>query len=216
MSEPGPPFPPRAHLGALVVLLAHVFLFTMGAPGFDYMSVGDYDSAEEEAEIIDEHPLWGRVVVALYALNREVRRPLMTHLKPIERSFRIAQDWNLYRDGPSRVRRLEVYVDGELKHRSADPDYTWLNPQLRNRKIRPALENAARKASTPNWPGIVRYIAQQAREDFPGAQQVEVHATWSMFPGTTPEFHHGYKTAAPDWAVEPLTMTEFKARQEAE
>ncbi len=205
----------RAQLRALLVLLAHAFLLIMGAPGFDFMNVKDYATAEQRAAIIGEHPIWGRVVVALYAVNRELRRPLMAQLKPIERSFRIAQDWNLYRDGPSRVRRLEIYVDGALVYRSADPDYTWLEPQLRNRKLRPALENAARRSDTPNWPGIVRYLARRARADFPGAQRVEVLATWSPYPGTDPSPHHGYRVQAPDWELEAIPAEELQSRQVA-
>ncbi len=200
-----------AQLRALLVLLAHAFLLIMGAPGFDFMNVKDYVTEEQRAEIIGEHPIWGRVVVALYAVNRELRRPLMEQLRPIERSFRIAQDWNLYRDGPSRVRRLEIAVDGALKYRSADPNYTWLEPQLRNRKLRPALENAARRSDAPNWPGIVRYIAQRAREDFPGVQRIEVLATWSPYPGTSPSPHHGYRAQAPDWEVRPIPAEELKS-----
>lgn len=202
------PRPISRHLGAILVTLMMAFMGIMGTPGMDYMNTDHYNDDEEKAQIIEKRPVWGPVVVGLYAVNRELRRPLMEKLKILERPLRIAQDWNLYRDGPSRVRRLNIYVDGELKHRSADPEYTWLNPQLRNRHIRPVLENAARKPSIPNWPGIMRFLVVMAIEDFPGATEVRVESTWSRFPGNKPEFQHGFVATAPDWKPVALTRDE--------
>jgi len=200
------PRPIYQHIGAVMVFLMYGFMGIMGTPGMDYMNSGHYDEPEEKADLLEAHPLTGYPVIALYAVNREVRRPMMEYIKYLERPFRLAQDWNLYRDGPSRVRRLNIYVDGDLKHRSADNEHGWLDPQLRNRHIRPALENAARKSSIPNWPGIMRYLSDRAQEDFPGCTELRVESTWSRFPGTDPSFKHGYVASAPDW--EPLALTE--------
>lgn len=201
MSEPRPI---RQHVGAVLIVLMYAFMGIMGTPGMDYMNIDHYDEADEKTELLEQRPFWGHVMIALYTVNRELRRPLMEHIKPLERPFRLAQDWNLYRDGPSRVRRLNIYVDGDLKHRSADNEHGWLDPQLRNRHIRPALENAARKPVIPNWPGIVRFLAERAQEDFPGCEEVRVESTWSRFPGNNPEFKHGYIARAPDWEVVAL------------
>jgi hypothetical protein len=205
--------PLRQHLGALAVLLFHAFMLIQAAPGFDFMNRNDYDEEDEKAEAIKSHgELVGQVVIALYAFNREYRRPVVDKLKNVERLFRIAQDWNLYRDGPSRVRRLEVSIDGELMHRSADPAYTWLNPQLRNRRLRPVLENAARKENISNWPGVMRFLVGEALKIRPDAKEVKVEATWSRFPGEEPTVHHAWLAAAPDW--EPGKVAARKVEQE--
>ena len=188
---------------AAAVLLALAFMFTMGTPGFDFMG-DDYNDPASKAAIREEYPIWGRVVIALYRLNREVRWPIMRAIRPLERPLRVTQDWNLFRDGPSRVRRLEIYVDGELRHRSADPGRAWLSPQLRNRHIRPLCEAAARKPDAPDWPGLVRLVAEHAQADFPGAREVVVLATSSRFPGVDPEVRHGWRAVAPDWTPERI------------
>ena len=54
------------------------------------------------------------------------------------------------------------------------------------------------------------------RSDEPGTTEVEVHATWSPFPGDKAKFRHGYRAEAPDWEVEPITAEDFKKREGAE
>ena len=137
-------------------------MFIMGTPGMDFME-NSYKDEKSKAEILEEHPIWGQVIIALYAVNREIRRPIFEVLQPLERPLGIRQDWGLFRDGPSRVRRLEIYVDGELKHRSADPDYPWLNPQLRNRRMRSLVEEAVRKLDPAAWSGLVRFVSERVQ-----------------------------------------------------
>ena len=203
MSASLPPLPRRKQFAAAAVLVSAGFMLTMGMPGMDFMG-DDYDDAESRAEILEEHPVWGRVVITLHTINRDLRRPVMRVLQPLEQPLRITQDWNLFRDGPGRVRRLEIYVDETLRHRSADPEFTWLNAQLRNRHIRPLCEKAAREGDAVDWPGLVRFVAARARAEFPDAREVWVLASSSRFPGDNPKLRHGWRARSPAWIPERI------------
>ncbi|MCB9777575.1 MAG: hypothetical protein H6742_03340 [Alphaproteobacteria bacterium] len=190
------------HLKALLVLFAGFLMLVLGTPGLDYQKWGRHDSPDEQADTIEDYgPVWGNVIIGISLFNKHVRRPVYQRFEDIQRPFRIRQSWHLYRDGPSRVRRLNVYVDGTLVHRSADDGYGWNDPVLRNRHVRPVAENVARKKGTPNWRGFTRWIVTEAREDFPDCHEVRIEATSARFPGTDESVHHYYIATAPDWKV---------------
>lgn len=190
------------HLRALLVLLVHLGILVLGTPGLDYQKWRDYDTGSERAQAMKDYgPVWGRVLLATADVNRYVRTPLYKRIEGVQRPFRIRQSWHLYRDGPNRVRRLEIRVDDQLLHRSGDPDYTWRNAQLRNRKLRPIAENIARKTGTPNWRGLVRWIVTQARADHPDAQEVRIQSLVGRYPGDQLEPRHSYVARAPDWKL---------------
>lgn len=188
------------HLKALLILAAFAVPGILGTPGLDFQKWREFDAPDEQARARAQlGPLWGEVAIAIATFNGKVRHPVYTRIEGIQPPFRARQSWHLYRDGPSKVRRLEILVDGQLVHRSADPTYRWRDAQMRNRHMRPVLENVARKRDTPNWRGVMRWIVAEVRKDWPEAQVVKVVATSSPFPGTQPTESHFYLARAPEW-----------------
>jgi hypothetical protein len=206
----------RPHVVAAAVLFAHFLAFAQGTPGFDFMKTSDFNSDEERAQLIEDvGPIAGNIGIALYALNREVRRPVTDKLHLLERPFRLSQDWNLYRDGPSRVRRLEILVDGDLKYRSGDPKHDWLEPHLHNRRIRPIIENMSRTDDVKNWRGVTRYVTRRAREDFPDCDRIEIRALQGRFPGEKMWKHHAWVAGDPGWAPRAIPAKKKKKKDKA-
>ncbi|RME25070.1 MAG: hypothetical protein D6798_09755 [Deltaproteobacteria bacterium] len=190
------------HLRAFLVLVAHLLLLLLGTPGLDLMKPEDFDEpAEQEAARARHGPLLGALLVEIAWVDEHLRLPVYERVAPIQRPFRARQSWHLYRDGPDRVRRLEIRVDGRLVHRSADPAHAWGAAWLRNRRIRPVMQAVARRPGSPNRRGMVRAIIHAARRDFPEAGEITVTATRAPFPGTEAAPTHRYVAVAPDWAV---------------
>lgn len=190
-------------LKALLLGVVYLVLGVLGTPGLDFLKPRDLVTPAQQAELHAElGSPWAELGILAAQINRGVRLPLESRLAPIQRPFRISQSWALYRDGPNRVRRLEVWVDGTLRHRSADPAYDWLAPQLRNRRVRPMVESTAMAQDAQNWQGLTRYIARCAARDFPGAQQVELRAMAGNFPGRKLTEHHRFVARAPAWEPE--------------
>ncbi len=190
------------HLRALLVLLAHLLLLLLGTPGIDFMKASDFDEPDEETAAIDTYgPALGELLIGTAWFDQHVRMPVYDLVAPLQRPIRARQSWHLYRDGPDRVQRLEIRVDGKLVHRSADPDHAWRNAQLRNRKIRPVMQAIARRPGSPNWRGMVRFLVSAARHDFPDAQQIAITATSAPFPGTEVHDQRSYVAQAPAWVA---------------
>ena len=192
-----------AHLQALGCLLAGALMLLLGTPGVDFLGRSDLRTPKDRAALRKEvgEPA-ATIGITMADLNRSLRLPLYDKVAWVQKPFRLSQNWSLYRDGPHRVRRLEIWVDGDLKHRSADPDYTWLNAQLRNRRVRPMVESTTMKKGSPNWRGLSRYIGERAQEDFPGCQRVELRAMEGPFPGEKMTQHHQIVLTAPSWTAE--------------
>ena len=185
------------------LLIVYFLIALHGCPGLDYLGKKDFVSEKSQNELREQMPELGvQAAIAIGAFNRRVRLPLVEKTEWIQKPFRVAQTWNLYRDGPGRVNRLEILVDGEVVHRTADNDHNWLTPQLRSRRIRPMVESTARKRNSKNWRGLSRYVAEQAREDFPEAKSVEIRATQVRFTGGEERVRHRILMAAPDWEAE--------------
>lgn len=198
------------HLKALLILLAHLLLLVLGTPGLDFQKWRQ--QLEPELQTQQREELGEAFVVAAVAVarfNGAVRQPLYDLVAPVQRPFRVRQSWHLYRDGPSRIHRLEIRVDDRLVHRTGDPEHAWRQAQLRNRRLRPIFANVVMKTGTPNWRGALRWVVQEVRVDFPQARQVELRATRIRFPGTRRlgeqvEVHHRYLARAPAWEGQEL------------
>lgn len=200
-----PEIGPLRSLQAFILLLVYGVLGILGTPGLDFLKAGDFKSDAQKAELRDQiGSPWADLAIVIAEINRELRVPLANKLEPLQKPARISQSWALYRDGPGKLRRMEVWVDGELKHRSADPEYDWLSPQLRNRRVRPMVESTTMKKQSPNWEGLARFISDRARQDFPGAQRVELRALSGPFPGRKLSQDHIIVVAAPSWKPELL------------
>ena len=184
------------HLRAIAVLLVGLWLLLLGTPGLDFIQNNRFEKPQDRAR---------DPVMTVFADINRVRVDLIRPLEPPQRPFRIAQSWSLYRDGPAQVRRLEVYVDGELRHRSLDDEADWLNPVLRARRIRPVVESTCRydNHKARNWKGLTRLIGERAAEDF-GATHVELVCTKARFPGADAEVAHRMEARAPEWTPRRL------------
>jgi hypothetical protein len=168
---------------AAAVLAVMALLFLVGTPGLDHL--GSRLSIKERAR-----------------LNKTIRAPVKKHLGGFQPLFRVRQSWNLYRDGPRKVYRLEIRVDGEPVYRSEDPVLTWLQPQLRNRRLRPVVESTTKKNKSGNWRGLSRYVVQQARAEWPEATKVELVALKRRRSATRLKSSHRITSTAPDWGLE--------------
>lgn len=176
-------------------------MWTLGTPGLDFVSGRIWTDKDKARLVAQSSEPVAEVTFALLALNQSVRKPLVAMFAPLQLPFRLGQDWNLYRDGPNKVRRLEIRVDDAVVYRSVDPNFTWLEPQLRNRRVRPMVESTTVDRNSPNWKGLSHFIVARAREDFPTATRVELRCLAGSFPGQKLTVHHSYVAEAPDWTV---------------
>ncbi len=192
----------RPELRAALVGCVAVAMGILATPGLDFIPSNALKSQRDRDRVEERVGAAGmRVAEGVYGFNRRIRMPLVRLLEPIQKPFRIAQTWNLYRDGPRRVRRMEIQVDGVPVYRTGDPVLQWLGPQLGSRKIRPVLETTTRSRRSRNWKGISRYIVEKAREDYPQAEEVALLFLVGDFPGTRMEESHRIVAQEPLWLV---------------
>lgn len=171
-----------AQARALLLLLVHLALLVLATPGLDAIPVGVLATPQAIARAERDFPAVLVAVAAKVAwANRTLRLPLAGALRPLQRPLRIEQSYTLYANGARKVLRMEVWVDGTLRHRSADPEHSWLAPQLRSRRIRPVVATLSETPNARNRVGLMRYIGTRAAQDF-GAQQVELRFTAAPFP----------------------------------
>ncbi len=190
---------PRRLRGTLV-LSAAIVMGILATPGLDYMPIHTLRSTADQARLEEQvGPVGMRVAWGIAWFNRRVRVPVVKVLEPIQKPFRVAQSWNLYRDGPKRIRRLEVHVDGEPVFRVGDPDLDWLAGPLSNRKLRPVVESTARSVESRNWRGLARFVVNEARKDFPEAQSVALVVEVGDFPGRMLKESHRIIAESPGW-----------------
>ncbi|MCB9764377.1 MAG: hypothetical protein H6739_31680 [Alphaproteobacteria bacterium] len=189
------------HLRAALVLAVIVVTWILGTPGLDFLRPSDADTPEEREafrELVGEPA--ATAGLAIMDFNTNIRLPVDQRLAWTQRPFRVSQLWSLYRDGPPRVRRLEIRVDGDLKYRSVDPEHDWLADTLRNRRLRPVAESTVIQYDAHNWEGLLRLVVLRARETWPDAQVVELAATEGPFPGDRMATKYTMTAQAPDWA----------------
>jgi len=198
----------RQHLRAVAVLTAGFTLLMLGMPGVSFIKRGTYKGAKQRAEALERMGVLAHLAFAAADFNRDWRIPFEHKVGRVQRPFRISQTFHLYRDGPSKVRRLEVWADDRLLHRSGDEEEPWRDAQLRNRRFRPIVEASVRKATSPNAHSMARWIVGEVQEHYPTVSRVEVRAVWSRFPGTGEQtLHHGWYADAPHWTVYRLPDT---------
>ncbi|MDP2314583.1 MAG: hypothetical protein Q8P41_16895 [Pseudomonadota bacterium] len=197
--------PPRSPaLRAALILALWALLVLLGTPGLDFLNAKTLRTTSDQDVLrgrIGEP--WTALAIQVTRFNREVRLPLAEAVGPLQRPFRVSQEWALYRDGPSKVRRLEVRVDGVLRHRSADAEHGWLAGVLRNRRVRPVVESTCTTETGANWRGLGRLVVARARAEWPDAATVELACTVAPFPGRDATVHHRYVATAPGWVVAP-------------
>jgi len=190
-----------SHLRAALVLATMVVLFIVGTPGLDHL--GGRLSAREKNRL---QKRYGTAVAStaevLMGFNKSVRDPAAKKLGKFQPVFRIRQSWNLYRDGPKNIFRLEIRVDGTPVYRSGDSDLDWLEPQLRNRRLRPVVESTTKKFKSANWRGLSRFVVQAARTQWPEATEVELVALRGKRPGKRMKPIHRIISTAPEWGLE--------------
>lgn len=185
---------------ATLALIAQALFWVLGTPGLDYLSYLNLRDEGARARMAKDLGGAAGLAFAIDDLERSFRRPIVELLAPVQRPFRISQEWNLYRDGPSRYVLLEVRLDGVLAFRTADPEHAWLAPQLRNRHVRPVVESTANKRDAPNWRGLTRYIVARARAENPALREVELLSRAGPFPGEVLTDGHRIVAKAPSWS----------------
>jgi hypothetical protein len=184
-------------LRAALVLAAGAVMFVLATPGLDQMGE-DWLSSESDRAEVRGNPL-GALQIAAADFNRSVRLPLVAWLEPLQRPLRIAQGWSLYGAGPNKVKRFELWADGQLVYRSHDPDARWLAGTLRYRRIRPIVAALCGKRSKSD-DQLVRYLARRAGREL-GAQELVALCTSSPWPGTQPKEIVRFEASAPQWYV---------------
>lgn len=193
----------------MILLVIHALLLLLGTPGLDMLGKNLYTKAEDREKFTQRYGVvLAQIAFGFTTFNREVRLPLTDIFEPLQRPFRISQNWNLYRDGPNRLWRMEILVDDRLVYRSVDEEYDWMELPFRNRRLRPMVEAVIQEKDATNWPGLVRFIVRHAREDFPDAQRVEVRAMVGNFPGRKMSLDHGFYAEAPKWDAKKLPEPE--------
>ena len=175
---------PWYHLKAGLLLILYGVFGTLGTPGLNYIPDNKFDDADERANLAEQPG--GSLAMPIVAFNHYVRTPLAKLFNPIQRPFRISQQWNLYDNGPGRLHRLEIRIDGKPVYRSVDAELNWLQPQLRYRRIRPMVEATVESPNPGNWRGLTRFVIRRALQDFPDAHKVELIALVGAYPGTEP------------------------------
>jgi hypothetical protein len=197
-------------LRAILLALTWAALFVLATPGMDAIDPKKLRSERGQRRI---ERRYGATVAQLAGdlawAQVELRRPVERLLNPIQRPLRISQEWALYGDGPDVVRRMEIRLDGALRHRSGDPRYTWLNEQLRCRRLRPMVESAVRKDDATNRVGLASYVAERAWEDFPGTRVVELVASASPYPGDQPRYTHALRVTGPGQKPEDIELDQL-------
>jgi len=187
---------------AICILAAHVVLLLLGTPGLDFLPPRYLESERAQQAMESKYGVVRtQLAVAAADLNR-LRLPFEKTVGRIQPIFRIAQSWHLYRDGPHQIHKLEIRVDGVIVYRTLDPQRAWLEPILRNRRIRPVVESIAGKPKAVNRKGLGRFIVAQARDDFPKIRQVEIISLYGPPPGERLRPHHRMVAQAPDWTIE--------------
>ncbi len=179
-------------------------LVVLGTPGLDFVGMQTYrsDSSRARAKAELGSP-WAELAIAATDFNRDVRKPVYDLFAPIQPLIRARQSWHLYRNGPDRVRRVEILVDGEQVYLTGSADADWREAQFRYRRIRPPMETTAKKRAAANTWGMVRTIVGFAQEDFPEADEVVVRSLVGRWPGETLSEAHRWEARAPEWTVEP-------------
>ena len=196
---------------AISLLLVYFLIALHGCPGLDYLGERDFVSERSKRELRSQMPEWGaQIAFAFGDFNRGYRLPLVRATEKLQKPFRVAQTWNLYRDGPGRVNRLEIRVDDVLVFRTGDDSYDWLEPQLRNRRLRPVVESTTRKLRSKNWRGLTRFLVEHVHDEFPDAQKLELTSYKGAYPKGKMHPRHRIVAESPNWTPTLHELRETK------
>lgn len=188
-------------LRAVLLAAVYIGLFILATPGLDSLGIERLTKAERQKLIRAGTPQWA---VELGVDIGTLRRRLLKPLTPLQRPLRIEQSWGLYGQGQSRVRRMEIYLEDGLVYRSGDSAHEWLEPVLRNRRLRPMVDTVSRKPSAKNRDALLGLIVERAVSEQPQLGVVEVRFTVARFPGTQVHTAHAFRMVSPDWTPERL------------
>lgn len=202
----------RDHLTGLGAFAVLFFLVVMGCPGISELAPGA-SKKPGLRKLVNRRagPVAADLVHGIAVVNDAVRVPFSSRLRKVERVFRIRQEWHLYGGGARRVKRLEILVDGEKVYRMGDPDLDWNGELFDLRRIRPMAQSVTTKDSAFNWKGFGRFVVNEARRDFPGAQEVRIHGVFRPWDAAPEDEHvvHGRVARAPDWQLVELEEDEL-------
>ena len=186
---------------AIGILSAYLFLLVMGTPGLDFLPPGNLQSDRAQKVFQEQHgAAVTRFAVAASELNR-LRLHAENTIGKIQPVFRIAQSWHLFRDGPHAIRKLEIQVDQVPVYRTLDSELDWMEPVLRNRRIRPVVESFVGKPNAVNRWGLARLIVTRARAEFPKIQRVDIVAMSGPRPGDDLTRTLRFVAKAPEWTL---------------
>jgi hypothetical protein len=173
----------RRDATALAVLLAHALTLFLGFPGLERDRTARWTDAERRSVEARVGPFWAGIGFAIDEANRRYREPLVQAMVPLEAAFHIKQAWSLYPDGPEDVERLEVWVDGRLVHRSADPSAPWLGKELAMRRVKRIVAALVRMTEKQTHGALASWIVARALSEWPETQRVDLVLVSGPFPG---------------------------------
>ncbi len=189
----------REQLRAVGIVAVGLLILLLGTPGLDFLD-GSLQKPERRQRVIDSAgPFWGKLGLGIHEVSRKIRNPLLDFFGPLQRPFRVSQNWSLYRDGPGKLMRLEIRVDDRIIYRSVDNEYRWNEEIFRNRRLRPVVESTVMSTDSQNWRGLTRWVVTAARADFPETQRIDLVALHGPFPGANLREHHRIVAEAPQW-----------------
>jgi len=161
--------PIRRDLGAAAVLAAHALLLFMAPPIFDYLQ-------------LNPKRAWGPFV-PLHELDMQSRAPMAKALAPAEAVLGARQNWHFYTTGASRRRHFEIWVDGELWHRSNDPDHAFMAGPLANSRVRHHVKDWVHGKRVPAvQPALLNLVATWVQGADPAARTVEIRGMEGRWP----------------------------------
>lgn len=188
-------------LRAGLLAVVYICLFILAIPGLDSLGIDRLTPAGRMSLLRQGVPVW---VLDLGTDSMKVRRWLLKPLTPLQRPLRIEQSWGLYGNGPTRVRRMEVYLEEALVYRSGDPEHEWLEEVFRNRRLRPMVDTVSRKPNAKNRNALLGLIADQAAAQNPELSSIEVRFTVAKYPDNQRRTAHAFRMTPPEWTPERL------------
>ncbi len=191
----------RDPLRAAGIVAVGLLILLLGTPGLDFLDSSLQRPEKRQKVMKNAGPFWGGLGLGIYDLSRKVRNPLLDFFGPLQRPFRVSQNWSLYRDGPGKLMRLEIRIDDRIIYRSVDNEYDWNEAVFRNRRLRPVVESTVMSTDSQNWRGLTRWVVQAARADFPETQRVDLIALHGPFPGDNLKEHHRIIAESPSWTA---------------